>query len=83
MTWRSRRPDTTDVEVSGFLFYRGEQVTLSVNVVRDKIVWLVSAVEHFERPMGLPSAILWAQSVEELLQVLVAAGWHTLRFGSR
>jgi hypothetical protein len=56
--------------------YSGEPVLLSVDQVREKIIWLVSARGHFEMPQGLPSSVSFAESVEDLLGVLLADGWR-------
>ena len=61
----------------GLVCYSGQPVQLSLDQVREKIVWLVSAIGHFEIPQGLPSAISYVASIEELLSVLLAAGWRS------
>ena len=53
-----------------YVHYTGAPVQLSVDDVREKIVWLVSARGHFELPQGLPD-LSRAQSVAELVDVLL------------
>jgi hypothetical protein len=48
------------------LFYDGEPFLTSVEKVREKIVWLVSAWGNFERPQGLPCAVDFATGMREL-----------------
>ena len=66
------------------VLYRGEPVQVSLDQVRESIVWLVSAQGHFEIPQGLPT-LSFVDSVEELLGVLLANGseWQRRGFLSR
>lgn len=52
------------------LFCDGEPFLTSVDKVREKIVWLVSARGDFERPQGLPCAVDFATGVWELLEAM-------------
>ena len=52
------------------LFCDGEPFLTSVDKVREKIVWLVSARGHFERPQGLPCAVDDATGMWELLEAM-------------
>ena len=63
------------------VLYSDEPVQLSLDQVREKIVWLVSAMGHFEIPQGLPT-LSFVDSVEELLGVLLANGWEWQRRGN-
>ena len=58
-----------------YVHYRGDPVQLSVEDVRKKIVWLVSARGHFEVPQGLPD-LSRAESVAELFGVLLNTGFR-------
>jgi len=58
-----------------YVHCRRAPVQLSVEDVRMKIVWLVSARGHFEVPQGLPD-LSRAESVAELFDVLLDTGFR-------
>lgn len=58
-----------------YIHYKGEPVQLSVDVVRQKIAWLVSARGHFEIPQGLPD-LSGTRSVAELIDILLKSGFR-------
>ena len=53
-----------------YVHYKEDPVQLSVDDVRMKIVWQVSARGHFEVPQGLPD-LSRAESVADLIDVLL------------
>ncbi len=55
--------------------YKGDPVQLSVDDVRMKIVWQVSARGHFEVPQGLPD-LSRAESVADVIAVLLRTGFR-------
>ena len=68
---RAAEPNSSDTT----FIYPGEPVQVSVDEVRQRIVWIVSAQGNFEEPQGLPSAISFAESAQELLALLLTSGW--------
>lgn len=60
------------------LICEGETSSVSVDEARRRIAWIVSARGHFESAtgFGLPTGFSSADSVAELLQVMVTAGFR-------
>jgi hypothetical protein len=60
------------------LLCEGEAPIMSVDDVRQRIVWLVSAQRHFESAegFGLPRNVATATTVSELLEILIDAGFR-------
>jgi hypothetical protein len=58
-----------------YAHYKGPPLQLSVDDVRQKIVWLVSARGHVEIPQGLPD-LSHVESVAELIDLFLTTGFR-------
>ena len=72
---RAERRRLLQEGLPNYVYYKGEPVQLSVDDVRQRILWLVSTRGHFETPQGSPD-LSRADSVQALVDVLLTTGFR-------